>query len=297
MLVPTCGPTGTSSCCESTLVPGGTFYRSYDLAPDGTYTDQSYPAMVSAFRLDTYEVTVGRFRRFVDAGMGTAQNPPPQGAGARTLGGMANQGGWSDDFTGKLPTTTTNLIARLDCSSTYQTWTDVPANNETLPVNCVPWVEAMAFCIWDGGFLPTEAEWNYAAAGGDEQRAFPWSDPASSLTIDCTNANYRLNSTTFCVDPPNGGANPVGSESPSGDGRWGHADLGGDLWEYTLDSYSSSLPLPCDDCANLAPASERAVRGGSYNDQLGSLRVANRGPSPVIDLGSITVGIRCARAP
>ena len=47
------------------------------------------------FRLDTYEVTVGRFRQFVNAGMGTSANPPAAGAGARMLNGMPGQGGWN----------------------------------------------------------------------------------------------------------------------------------------------------------------------------------------------------------
>jgi len=34
--------------------------------------------------------------------------------------------------------------------------------------------QSHAFCIWDGGFLAGEAEWNYAAAGGSEQRSYPW---------------------------------------------------------------------------------------------------------------------------
>jgi len=58
-----CGP-HKESCCVSLDVPGGTFYRSYDGV---TYTDKSYPATVSPFRLDKYEVTVGRFRQFVSA--------------------------------------------------------------------------------------------------------------------------------------------------------------------------------------------------------------------------------------
>src|SRR5262245_43225544 len=55
----TCGPSGTSSCCGSPLVPGGMFLRSYDVGTDGAYVDSSNPANVSDFRLDVYEVTVG----------------------------------------------------------------------------------------------------------------------------------------------------------------------------------------------------------------------------------------------
>ena len=43
-------------------MPGGTFYRSYDLAGDFYSGNMGFPATVSDFRLDTYEVTVGRFR-------------------------------------------------------------------------------------------------------------------------------------------------------------------------------------------------------------------------------------------
>jgi formylglycine-generating enzyme required for sulfatase activity len=43
-------------------VPGGTFYRSYDGL---THINNRNPATVSDFRLDTYEITVGRFRKFV----------------------------------------------------------------------------------------------------------------------------------------------------------------------------------------------------------------------------------------
>lgn len=74
----TCGPMGTTNCCASSVVPGnavgatleGTpFFRSYDVANDTSFKSMNYPATVSDFRLDTYEVTLGRFREFVNAGM------------------------------------------------------------------------------------------------------------------------------------------------------------------------------------------------------------------------------------
>src|SRR5262249_23924094 len=69
----TCGPSGSESCCTSLLVPGGTFTRGNETA---------WPATVSDFMLDRFEITVGRFRKFVEAGLGTRENPPAAGAGA-----------------------------------------------------------------------------------------------------------------------------------------------------------------------------------------------------------------------
>lgn len=77
----TCGVSGNDNCCTSLEIPAGSYYRSYDLAGDGKFGDNTYPAAVSKFRLDKYEVTVGRFRAFVNAGMGTQMNPPVSGAG------------------------------------------------------------------------------------------------------------------------------------------------------------------------------------------------------------------------
>ena len=58
----------------------------------------------------------------------------------------------------------------LKCYPGYQTWLDTPGTptEEDYPINCIDWYEAFAFCIWDGGYLPTEAEWGYAAAGGQQ---------------------------------------------------------------------------------------------------------------------------------
>jgi formylglycine-generating enzyme required for sulfatase activity len=297
-LATTCGPSGTSPCCGSPLVPGGTFYRSYDVASDGMYTSMLYPATLSSFRLDTYQVTVGRFRQFVTAGVGTQANPPVPGAGARALNGMASQGGWDPAWNASLLADQPTLIGNLACSALYQSWTPAPGANEGLPINCITWYEAFAFCAWDGGFLPTEAEWNYAAAGGTDQRAYPWSNPAGDLTIDCSYANYYLNSPpgTYCVNGTNGGVNRVGSESPTGDGRWTQADLGGNLWEWTLDWFGS-YPGVCDDCAALTATSGRVIRGGNYAVGEVDLRAGQRYVGFAPDGRNSDIGVRCARAP
>ena len=290
-LAATCGPTGTSDCCASLPVPGGTFYRSFDFGSDGAWTDMSYPATLGDFQLDTYEVTVGRFRQFVDAGLGTQTNPPPSGAGARTLGGAPGQGGWDPTWNTNLAVDSPTLIADLSCTAGQQTWTDAAGANESLAINCITWFEAFAFCAWDGGFLPTEAQWNYAAVGGVDQRAFAWSNPVSSVAIDCTEANFDPG--VPCVGSNPGNVVRVGSQSPVGDGKWGHSDLGGNVWEWMLD-WVDVYPVPCDDCADLTSNTVRGFRGGAYNTTATQVRPATRGDA-MPTFRDPANGVRCAR--
>ncbi|WP_437754310.1 formylglycine-generating enzyme family protein [Sorangium sp. So ce1389] len=178
-----CGPSANEDCCKSLLVPGGTFARSYDGVD---YLDRNYPATVSDFYLDRYEITVGRFRAFVNAGMGTQASPPGDGTGAHP---KIPGSGWNPAWNTKLPPNTAALKSALTCF-VHQSWTDTAGSNETRPVNCLDWYMAFAFCAWDGGRLATEAEWNYAASGGSEHRYYPWSQPATSTTIDDSYAVY-----------------------------------------------------------------------------------------------------------
>jgi formylglycine-generating enzyme len=176
------------------------------------------------------------------------------------------------------------------------TWTDAPGSNENRPMNCVTWYEAMAFCIWDGGYLPTEAEWNYSAAGGNEQRAYPWSNPAGSLVIDASYASYNClgDGVANCqsTDLVN-----VGTKS-SGKGRWGQVDLAGNVSEWVLDSYTEYTSV-CDDCASLAETGRgRAHRGGYFTTNTGTpwLRTGYRYALDALNRDH-DIGFRCARAP
>jgi formylglycine-generating enzyme required for sulfatase activity len=293
----TCGANGNDNCCNSPMVTGGTHFRSYDLAGDVYSGNQNSPATVSTFRLDKYEVTVGRFRAFVTANQGTRASPPAVGDGThQDIPGS----GWEASWNANLVESTTTLITAVKCDPTFQTWTDAPGSNENRPMNCITWYEAMAFCIWDGGYLPTEAEWDHAATGSDQQRAYPWSIPGGSLSLDTSDASYAVFDAavgTSCLGDGIPGCAvtdliEVGTK-PAGDGRFGQSDLAGNVREPVLDTYASYV-TPCTDCAHLAPGSQ-IVRGGHFKSIATSdLRTGMRNTGGA---RTYTDGARCARMP
>lgn len=271
-LAPICGPDGATDCCASSLIPGGTFLR--DNGMNGDFT-----ATVSDFSLDLYEVTVGRFRRFVE---GYDGHRPAPGSGKNPRN--PDDPGWDPEWDASLPVDEAALRAELEtCQEEYLTFT---AGDDRLPINCLSWFLAYAFCAWDGGRLPTEAEWNYAAAGGTEQRFYPWSVPPGDETLDPSYAVYY---------PSAEGPAPVGSKSPRGDGLWGQADFSGNVWEWILDWYQP-YPERCLNCANLTAYSIRVIRNGSFLSEEQNLPTSNRlyhAPAQV----DLAVGARCARTP
>jgi formylglycine-generating enzyme required for sulfatase activity len=267
-------------------VPGGTF-------PLGDANDFSaqpeHSAQVSAFALDKYEVTVARFRRYVaDFGV-----PIPKGAGA--LPKVAGSG-WEDDgfdwqHPSWWPADANALEAALACDD-FPTWTHEPAGNEQKPINCVTWWEAFAFCAWDGGRLPSEAEWEYAAAGGSENRPFPWG--SAPLSLDLLSYNAASGGTPGV---PNASDIIAVGATPNGNGRWGHADLAGSVEEWVRDSFSANYYAgsgnTCNDCAFiLNESADRVKKGGSWSSVQPSIvehLPANRSTR------SARRGFRCAR--
>ncbi|HEX3758201.1 MAG TPA: SUMF1/EgtB/PvdO family nonheme iron enzyme [Kofleriaceae bacterium] len=94
-----CGASGGDDCCASLLVSAGTYDRGFDLAGDSLSGDMTSPATVSNFRLDRYEVTVARFRAFVEAGRGAKAMAPAVGSGAHPkLAGSGWQAAWNDNL-------------------------------------------------------------------------------------------------------------------------------------------------------------------------------------------------------
>jgi formylglycine-generating enzyme required for sulfatase activity len=252
---------------------------------------QELDATVSDFALDTYEITVGRFRKFVAA---YAQNMIPAGAGKNPHNPA--DPGWDPSWNASLDANAAALKTALACD-TAATWTDAPgsAAAENRPIDCLTWFEAEAFCTWDDGRLPTDAEWDYVALAGAEQRPYPW----GTVEPDCTFANFfgAAGGTLACVQPPDGAPNPVGSESPKGDSKWGQADMGGNVDEW-LQDWTRLYSSPCNDCAALdqGGSTRRGMRGGSFGEsaQIMSGHFHVSGPPAVhVDL----FGARCARAP
>jgi formylglycine-generating enzyme len=301
---------GSIDCCDAQKVPGGKYNR---------FNDPAFPATVSAFTLDTFEVTSGRFRSWVEATNGDLRSTaPPAGAGAHP---KIQNSGWRSEWNNLLPSsraevdrmlgpeeTTGGFMAcqwgtNLDDEGALTWWTadldrKVKARNDgnatvlaentkealdRKPLNCVPWHVLFAFCVWDGGRLPTDAEWGFATSGGADQRAFPWGDVADG---DLAHIADRSDLSLAPIFDPGAkfvsarlydktlGANifednysftyggkkmaktdnathiaPVGRK-PLGNGKWGHADLAGGMFEWMLDE-GPIRAGECNDCANV----------------------------------------------
>lgn len=266
-----CVGTAAEPGCGLVEVPGGSFTM-------GLGTANPVPVRVGPFALDSYEVTIARFRRFWEAGRPAPAEPViyPNGAAL-----------WRGD-----PVRDPNAHGQGPWGSRP---IQGPSPRPFAPIG-LDWWTAMSFCVWDGGRLPTEAEWELAAGhlpdGRPVPRRYPWGNepPQGGPNLGCDRARWN--------DCP--GERVVGAFAATG----GFYDLAGGVSEWTADGWARFTDATCWGGSPLvnplcldSPGgfAERVVRGGHFSSrQASQLEVASRyvsGEHSTLDW----FGVRCAR--
>jgi formylglycine-generating enzyme required for sulfatase activity len=132
-------------------------------------------------------------------------------------------------------------------------WGDPTWNRADHPVVGVSWYEAVAFCLWltkvsgETIWLPTEEQWQRAAAG-DQQYRYPWGDEWVGAFCNNSVPPFRSSYTT-----------PVTEYEGRGSSPFGVVDMAGNLFEWCLTAFK-------DGSTSLAGTDARVLRGGSWMD-------------------------------
>jgi formylglycine-generating enzyme required for sulfatase activity len=115
--------------------------------------------------------------------------------------------------------------------------------------------------------LPTEAEWEYAARGGNQSRGYKYSGSNYIEEVACYTSNSGNNT------------HPVGTKKAN---ELGIYDMSGNVWEWCYDYYNSKYYKKKNQTnpSGASSGSGRVYRGGSWGDDAGNCRVASRGSSP-----------------
>lgn len=170
-------------------------------------------------------------------------------------------------------------------------WNDPKFAGEDRPVVGVSWFEAMAVARWASSktgrniHLPTEAQWEWAARGTNTKSLYPWGglwDPAKLNSSAAITGGVSRGTTT-----------PVGLFSPAGDGPFGHADLLGQVWEWTSSIYKLYPYVADDGREDLYAPERRVLRGGTWSDGKYANRVTTRYLYPPL-YADVSVGMRLA---
>jgi len=243
---------------------------------------------LDGFWMYKHEVTVRQFRKFVEA-TGYKTDAEKEGS-ARWFNTDENK--WED---GK------------GISWRYP-FDKARAASSDHPVVCVSWQDAQAYCRWARVRLPTEAEWEYAARGGDTglagkpHHAFVWgsdapSRPVANMWDESAQRKFpKTNSLKFSsYDDGHAYTAPVGTYLANG---YGLFDMAGNVWEWCSDWYGEDYyqHSPSRNPKGPSDGKYRVARGGAWNDTPDNLRVTNRDrglPTYRLTVG----GFRCARTP
>jgi formylglycine-generating enzyme required for sulfatase activity len=224
---------------------------------------------LDAYYVDAYEVTNGLFARFLRETLNQAADEP------RRYNWVVLR---SDidypDRTGWWPT---EIMLE---ESGYQAF----PGYEDLPVNSVAWDAAAEYCAWAGKRLPTEAEWEKAARGGLQEKAYPWGDSLPTVGV-VFNRLWRDNQ----VPSP---TVEVRSMMPNGYGLY---HMAGNVWEWCSDWYGDAYygQSPSTNPKGPTTGEAKVIRGGSWYNSARALRVAHRSQSRP-EIMNDAVGFRCA---
>lgn len=159
------------------------------------------------------------------------------------------------------------------CSSESEGFDD--STSDSLPVVCVNWYDAQAYCQWAGRRLIKDMEWEKAARGIDG-RTFPWGEDVGS----CETVNYGGNGCRNAIAP-------VGTYSADVS-PYGALDMGANVQEWVLDWYrvEELSPTPTDRTLQL-------VRGSNWYDGSGRAFTMRRTAQPP-QTTTEGLGFRCA---
>ncbi|TWF46511.1 formylglycine-generating enzyme required for sulfatase activity [Neorhizobium alkalisoli] len=255
----TAGSKIQGQAAETIAVKGGeSFVGTDDPVISGDGEGPARKVLLQDFHLEVETVTVRRFAEFVDAtghvteserfGMSAVFAPLLKDQGMVT-GGVVNTPWWT----------------RIDGASWKHPEGPGSSIEERLdhPVTQVSWNDATAFAAWVGGRLPTEAEWEHAARGGNRCRRFPWGDDEpTDENIFCNIWQGEFPRHNTLADGYFGTA-PARSFQPT---ETGFYNLAGNVWEWSGDAFkvrslSKAAKLRNEQAKKSA---DKVLKGGSF---------------------------------
>ncbi|HEY7306848.1 MAG TPA: formylglycine-generating enzyme family protein [Bryobacteraceae bacterium] len=275
------------------LLDGGSFLMGTD-DPEANASDGEAPIRkieLDPFYLDQAPVTNQQFAEFVRV------------TGYRT---EAERFGWSFVFEGHLRDSTfpSERVPGLSwwCKLEGADWRHPEGPNSSVhqrdnhPVVHVSWHDAVVYCQWAGKRLPTEAEWEFAARGGLEQKRYPWGDdltPEGRHLCNIWQGDFPHHDT---AEDGYAGPAPVDAFPANG---FGFQVITGNVWEWCSDWFSPAYHRWTTRRNPVGPETgqSKSMRGGSYlchASYCNRYRVAAR-TSNAPDSAATNVGFRCAR--